>query len=572
MGNTSRFWLISIASVAGLGCMLYLVALYGMPDREHLGDNPGITMTAVALGTLVSEDLSTITSGLLAGTGVLEYWQAVLAAFCGILLGDSIIFFLGYHFGRPLLAHRWSRFIVRRKAVDRAQNHFHRNGLWIILLTRFLPGTRTATYFAAGALHAPVIPFISAFALAAALWTPLLVGLSFFLGRELLDFYRVYESMALPAVILVGLLLYLLVHYGLPLLTWKGRRRIKGKWIRAVKWEFWPAWQVYWLVLIYVLLIGIFRFRNPLLFTAANPAMPDGGVIGESKSDILDGLSSNPELMPPWGLIEAGDKNKRLGDFDRLMQSLNLTYPVVLKPDEGQRGDGVRIVRAHGEACDWLASNPGDAILQAYLDGQEYGIFYARKPSQERGIIISVTVKKQLQIEGNGKDTIETLIHAHPRAIAMLGTFLDRFDMQLERIPASGEIVRLGELGTHARGSLFIDGNELISEPLRARIQEIADCFDGFYFGRFDIKAPSDKALEQGKGIKVIELNGVTSEVTHIYDPRHGLSYAWSQLCRQWKLAFEIAEENVTAGHKPTPLRQFTRNLRRARRRQSHTQ
>ena len=572
MQTSSRFWLISILLLAGFGCLFYLSTQIGTIDPGDLQANPAIIMVAIAFGTLVSEDFSTITSGLLAGAGILYYWQSVLAAYFGILVGDSIIFFMGYHFGRPMLSHKWARFVVRRKAVDRAQYHFEKNGLWIILITRFLPGTRTATYFAAGALHAPVVRFILAFALAAALWTPFLVGLSYYIGRELLDLYAVYEAMALPVLLLAGLLLYFLIHYGIPLLTWKGRQRLKGKWIRAVKWEFWPAWQVYWLVVIYIVLIGVFRFRNPMLFTSVNPALPDGGVMGESKSAILEALPRDPLIVPPWGKIRSGDVRKRLAQYDGLMDSMSLSYPVVLKPDEGQRGAGVRIITSREEAACWFSDNPLDAILQAYVDGNEYGVFYARRPSEKRGQIISVTMKKQLQVTGNGTDTLETLIHAHPRAVAMLATFLNRFHDRLQDVPAYGEIVWLGKIGTHARGSLFLDGNHLASEQLRTRMQAICDEFDGFHFGRFDVKAPNDEAFTEGRGIQIIEVNGVSSEVTHIYDPQHGLFYAWANLCRQWNLAFEIARENALAGCKPTTFRQFLGNLAQARRRQLKTQ
>ncbi len=568
MWKSSKFWggsLLIIALFLGIG---YVAAKFPDLDLRRAPENPSVTMLAICFGTFVSEDLTTITSGLLAASGILSYGQAVFAAFSGILIGDLIIFWMGYHFGRPFLSHRWTRFLVSEKAVNRAQHHFHRNGFWIIIFTRFLPGTRSATYFAAGAVHAPVITFIGAFALAAAIWTPFLVGLSYYIGRELLDLYEMYEALVLPALVSVGLALYFLFHYGLPLLSWKGRRRLKGKFIRGVKWEYWPAWQVYWLVGLYVMWIGVFRYRNPMLFTAVNPCMPDGGVIGESKSAILEGLSGAGDALPEWAMIGTGPDEERLQAFDVAMDARQLSYPVVLKPDEGQRGASVKVVRGREEAVGWFSKNQIPAILQEFVPGKEYGVFYMRKPSEKRGQITSITLKEQLQVEGNGSDDLETLIHAHPRAIAMLGTFLERFDSQLEEVPEKGEIVPLGELGTHSRGSLFLDGNHLITDALMEKFQDITGSYQGFYFGRFDVKAPSDETLMKGEGIQIIELNGVTSEETHIYDPQHGLLYAWKHLCRQWGRAFEIAAENVKAGYQPTSVKQFLRNLIAARRRQ----
>ena len=86
-------------------------------------------------------------------------------------------------------------------------------------------------------------------------------------------------------------------------------------------------------------------------------------------------------------------------------------------------------------------------------------------------------------------------------------------------------------------------------------IDNLAKRFDGFYFGRFDIRTPSLEDFQKGKNFKVIELNGVTSEATHIYDPRHSLFAAYRVLFEQWRIAFEIGAQNRQRGEKPAPLR-----------------
>ncbi|MEX0330860.1 MAG: VTT domain-containing protein [Puniceicoccaceae bacterium] len=527
-----------------------------------------LTMLGIALGTLVSEDLACISAGLLAASGQLAFASAVMASFLGIFLGDLLIYWLGFHFGRPLLEHRWARWFISRKAVLHAQHMFQRHGVWLILATRFIPGTRTATYFAAGALHAPFLRFLGVFAFAAALWTPLLVGLSFIIGRELLELYEVFEALVIPALLATGLLLYLIFHYGMPLLTWKGRRRLKGKWLRATRWEFWPWWQVYALVIPYILYLGFVRYRRPTLFTVVNPSMPHGGFLGESKSSILEGLSAAGEAIPKWRRIESGSEEERRQAFDRAMEELALDYPVVLKPDEGQRGDGVSIILNDTEAWDWLSKTAAPAILQAYVPGPEYGIFYVRFPSEVRGRVTSITIKDQLTVTGNGEDSIEDLIHAHPRAVALLDVFLARFDEELDTVLPEGKVFRLGQLGTHARGSLFLDGQHFITDALSARVEAIAQSYEGFYFGRFDIKVPDEASLLAGKNLSVIELNGLTSEETHIYDPRNSLRCATRTLRTQWRTAFAIAAENHDRGHVPPGCGAFLKDILSAWRRQ----
>jgi hypothetical protein len=41
-----------------------------------------------------------------------------------------------------------------------------------------------------------------------------------------------------------------------------------------------------------------------------------------------------------------------------------------------------------------------------------------------------------------------------------------------------------------------------------------------------------------------VELNGVTSEATHIYDPKQSLCGAYRVLFEQWRIAFEIGLQN----------------------------
>lgn len=516
---------------------------------------------AIAAGTLVSEDLASISAGLLAGAGRIQLLPAILASFTGIFIGDTLIYGMGYVYGRPILVHRWARWVVREESIDRAQGLFRRHGIWIVLLTRFIPGTRTATYFSAGALHAPFIPFLLVFALAAALWTPLLVGSSFLLGRQLLGLYGVYESFAVPALLLVALLVYLLISYIVPLLTPKGRRRLRGKWMRATRWEFWPVWQLNVPVFFYVLGMGLFRYRKLLLFTAVNPGMPHGGFLGESKADILGKLENAGATLPCWTRLPGASAEERLGLLEQFMEAHALEWPVVLKPDEGQRGKGVAVVWSRADARAWLGENGGKALVQEFVSGNEYGIFLVRRPGATRGEVTSVTIKRQMFVVGDGERTLEALIYDHPRAIALLDNILARFRNRLETIPPAGERIPLGELGTHALGAVFLDGCHLVTPALEEAVERLAGNRAGFCFGRFDLKAADDEALMRGEALRVIELNGITSEPTHIYDPRHTLFYAWKTLCGHWRIAFEIAAANRRAGSRVSRPGEFLRDV-----------
>ncbi len=61
--------------------------------------------------------------------------------------------------------------------------------------------------------------------------------------------------------------------------------------------------------------------------------------------------------------------------------------------------------------------------------------------------------------------------------------------------------------------------------------------------------------------MKAIELNGVTSEATNVYDPKYSLWDAYRILFEQWRLAFEVGAANRERGVEPTSLRELFRML-----------
>jgi len=61
-------------------------------------------------------------------------------------------------------------------------------------------------------------------------------------------------------------------------------------------------------------------------------------------------------------------------------------------------------------------------------------------------------------VMGDGRRTLDELILADPRAVAMAATYLDAQEARLREVIPEGERVQLVELGTHARGAYFLDG------------------------------------------------------------------------------------------------------------------
>jgi membrane protein DedA with SNARE-associated domain len=527
-------------------------SLAGLPNWAAL--------LAIVFATFVSEDLTCIGAGVFAARGDLPAWQAIGAAGFGIWIGDLGLYGLGHAFGRPALRRAPLKWLAHEEDVEKSARWFANRGARVILATRFVPGSRLPTYVAAGAMRTGFLAFALYTAIAVALWSPLLGGAAFWLGREALRWAEIYQRWALPIVAGAVAGLYLSFKFVVPAFTWRGRRMIVSRWRRLRHWEFWPPWVFYPPVILYVLWLAL-RHRSLSLFTAVNPGIYAGGFVGESKAEILRGLAGNGDLVVrARKLAASAPPEERVAEALEFMRTESLDFPVILKPDAGQRGSGVKIARGEGDLASWIGAMRADALVQEFAHGDEYGVFYFRRPSESRGRIFSITRKAFLEIEGDGRSTLERLILDHPRAVCMAKVYLGHNAERLWHVPAPGERVRLSEIGNHCRGALFFDGREIATPELEEAIDRISRAFPGFFFGRYDLRARSIEDLRCGRGFKVIELNGATSEATHIYDPRYGLFYAYRVLFEQWRILFEIARENRSRG---APLVGWTELLER---------
>jgi len=514
-------------------------------------------LMAIALATLVSEDLACITAGLLAAKSIISIPAAVTASALGIYFGDILLYLTGYLVGITALDHPPLKWIIKASTVEQTKMLFERRGAAMIITSRFLPGTRTATFFAAGLVKMNLSRLLVVFAVAVVLWTPILVLSTMFIGREVIRYVELYSNHALWVFLGLIVIMYGVTRLVIPLFSWRGRRLLLSKWRRLSRWEFWPYYITNSVTFLYVLYLGCVRYRQPTLFTAVNPSIrPDSGFIGERKSTIFEGLPQS--FLGSWQLVEKGNSiTEKRSRFHQFMEGSALDYPVVLKPDRGQRGLGVAVCLDEDEAFTWLDEVDEDFIMMEFHDGEEYGLFYYRFPTENTGKLFSITRKKHLSVVGDGHHTLEELILLDDRALCMAPTFLERLSPDLLGIVPKGESVQLGRVGAHSLGTLFLDGSYLISDDLLMAVEKIAKPYRGFYFGRFDVKAANENELRLGRNLKVIEVNGVTSEATHIYDPGNSLIYGWKTLMHQWSIAFQIAECNAGNGSRPMEFKAF---------------
>ncbi len=520
----------------------------------------------IALSTLVSEDLTCIGAGLMAANGQITWLAASAACLLGIFVGDIMLFLAGRLLGRPAVRRAPLKWFVTAAALERSQRWFDKRGPAVILLSRFMPGMRLPTYVAAGVLGTGLLKFCLWFLAAGLLWTPALVGLSMVAGGQILDAFGWMEEHPLLGVAAVIGTLMLVLKLAVPMLSHRGRRLLYGRWLRLTRWEFWPPWVFYPPVVAAIAWLGL-KHRSLAVVTAVNPCMPAGGIIGESKTEILE------HMRRCFGQAEATVRTvqlsnvlpfsteicaelsaeERLARVHAFLSEHALDYPVVLKPDAGQRGSGVEIMHAAQDIPAALERLPVDLIAQEFVHGLEFGVFYARQPGED-GEVFSITEKITPTVTGDGTRSVEELLLDDARAPAMYKVYSALLGERLSDVPEVGETVRLTEIGAHACGTIFRDAHDLHTPQLAAAIDAISRPIKGFSFGRFDIMVRSKEHLQRGEGLRVIELNGLTSEATHIYDARTPLITAWRTLASQWARAFRIGAAHRAQGTPTTSM------------------
>lgn len=322
---------------------------------------------------------------------------------------------------------------------------------------------------------------------------------------------------------------------------------------KLFRFEFWP-WYAIYLPLFPIYIFGVFYTRRLLYFTSVNPGIDMGGFYGERKDDIQELFSSN--YLVKSVVIKNGDIKNLEGEL--IEKKIN--YPVIAKPIVGERGEGVRKIVDFEELLVY-ANSESDFIVQEYIDySLELGLLFYTMPKNSKTVVSSIAEKKYLSVTGNGKDSVLELLKKHRRNSLYLPLVQKEYSAKLSFIPLENEQFVVHSIGNHIKGTKFLNANNRINEKVENAINEIVKDLKGVYFGRFDLKVPSYQDLENGKNIKIFELNGVSAEPAHIY----GLSnvvLAYLSLAKHWIVVIRIAKQNIKKGVKTTPLNYFTKQL-----------
>lgn len=285
----------------------------------------------------------------------------------------------------------------------------------------------------------------------------------------------------------------------------------------------------------------LMKARNLVFFTATNPGIENSGIGTESKFKTLLLL---PKKHLPKTVLHKADAfiSNTLKNIDKK----TIKYPLIAKPDIGFRGLLVKKIANEEELIAYLKKYPIDIIIQEFLtERNECGIFYHRLPTEKKGKITSITLKEFLNVIGNGTSTLQELILNDKRAKIYLDIIKEDPNLNLQDIIIKGKKIELSCIGNHSKGTRFINGNHLISKELENAFDHLKNQDNDWYYGRLDIKYNSFKDIINGD-FKILELNGILAEPTHIYDSENSTYFkALKEIRKHWKQLNKIAIFNI---------------------------
>ncbi len=196
-----------------------------------------LLLMLTGIGVPLGEDLILIPAGILLGFGELQpIWMTALFAYLGVLCSDCMWFVLCWTYGTPLLHKRWFKRAVHPRRLLEVKHQIEQRGMWVVVIARFVPGSRTPAITAAGLLHLSFWKFALATAAACLVTVPLQLGLGYFISKGVGSPESADRIKWFIAVI-VGILGVLLV-----LAWWRQQRthahrppRAKARWLRRFR-------------------------------------------------------------------------------------------------------------------------------------------------------------------------------------------------------------------------------------------------------------------------------------------------------------------------------------------------
>jgi membrane protein DedA with SNARE-associated domain len=137
------------------------------------------------IGLPFPEDGTLILSGFLIAQKVTKPLPTLVVVYCGLLLTDFSLYWVGKKYGRKVIEHKRFRRVLSVERLSTLEEKFKKWGIYVVFVGRHFLGIRAQIFLAAGVMRMSTLKFVMADAASAILTMTLMVGIGFWGGNSI---------------------------------------------------------------------------------------------------------------------------------------------------------------------------------------------------------------------------------------------------------------------------------------------------------------------------------------------------------------------------------------------------
>jgi membrane protein DedA with SNARE-associated domain len=203
-----------------------------LEHASYLGIIAVLILTGAGLP--VPEEVPIIAAGVASYYGQMNPWLALASCFVGALLGDCVMYSIGYHFGHNVLRdHPWCARFLKPEREAHLEDMINHHGWKVFLAARFLVGLRSPVYLTAGILRVPFRRFVLVDLFCAALVICTFFGLSYLFAERITGWFHGIRNAEVAITVLtlvaaVSIVLFFYVRHRRRLARIRIRRQLRS--------------------------------------------------------------------------------------------------------------------------------------------------------------------------------------------------------------------------------------------------------------------------------------------------------------------------------------------------------
>ena len=201
-----------------LGFVIFASILFSVEKWMHAGGYFVLfaLLFACGVGLPLPEDIPLMIGGFLVARGNLDIALVAIAAWCGIIGGDLVLYHVGKRYGLNVTRLPFIGRHITEDRIHQAEVLFARYGIWVIAVGRLFAGIRGAMVITAGTIRFSLVKFIIVDGLAALVSGGLFVALGYWVGKKLgtieqLEKFRAEKIAGVEHWVILGLLAAIVV-------------------------------------------------------------------------------------------------------------------------------------------------------------------------------------------------------------------------------------------------------------------------------------------------------------------------------------------------------------------------